>query len=113
MPFSVMIAADQQNLIQSVCSILRLLSLSCAITLTTNAAEKVGEYLREQEPNLLILGFSKSSARSVIHEARERRPGMRVLWIGETDEQLPEADASMPQPLTALRLIDTVMKMLK
>ena len=113
MPFTVMIAAEQNGLVQTVSSILRLLSLSCVITMTTNAAEKVIESLREQEPNLLILGFSRSSAQSVIHEARARRPGMRVLWLSESTEPLPEADATMPQPLTALRLINAVSKALQ
>ena len=113
MPFSVIIAAEQHSIVQTVSSILRLLSISCVITLTTNAAEKVVESLRDQEPNLLILGFSKSSACSVIHEARARRPGMRVLWLSESTEPLPEADATMPQPITALRLVDAVMKLLK
>ncbi len=113
MPFRVMIAAEQHGIIQTVSSILRLLSLSCVITMTTNAAEQAVESLREQAPNLLILGFSKSHARSVIHEARTRRPEMRVLWISESNEALPEADATVPHPITALRLVDTVIKLLK
>ena len=79
MPFRVIIAAEQQGIVKAVCAIMRLLSMSTVITLTTTAMETLTEHLHEHDTNLLILGFPRSSARSVIHQARRSRPGMRVL----------------------------------
>ena len=49
----------------------------------------------------------------MIHQARRSRPGMRVLWLSESAEPLPEADATLEQPLTALRLVDAMSRALK
>ena len=113
MPFRVIIAAEQQGIVKAVCAIMRLLSMSTVITLTTTAMETLTEHLHEHDTNLLILGFPRSSARSVIHQARRSRPGMRVLWLSESTEPLPEADATLEQPLTALRLVDAMSRALK
>ena len=113
MPFKVIIAADHHGLIQAVNAILRLLSLSCVVTMTTTLTEAVREHLVEQEPHLMILGFSRKHAQSVIRHAREARPGMRVLWVSEASDPLPEADATLSQPVTALRLVEAVSRAMK
>ena len=113
MPYRIILASDHTPLIRAVMDILRLLSLSFVITLTTDTAEAGADRLQGQDPHLLILGFSRASARKMIREARARWPRMKVLWLGESAEPLPEADASVNQPLTALRLIDGVSKALR
>ena len=113
MPFRIMIAADHHSLIQMISGILRLFSLSCVITLATTASEMVTENLQEADPHLLILGFSRSHARNVIKEARTSQPRLKVLWLGEDSEALPEADATLSRSVTPLRLVDAMTRALR
>ena len=113
MPFRIIIAAEQAGFITAVCGILKLLSLSCVISMTTDMSDALLDYLREHDTHLLILGFSRSSARRVIREARQYRPKLRVLWVSENDEPLPEANCTLPQPMTSLRLIEAVSRALR
>ena len=113
MPFRIIVASEHVSVIRTVTGVLRLLSMSCVITLTTTLTEQMIEHLHEPEANLLILGFPRPHARSAIQRARACRPKLRVIWIGDTDGSLPEADSTLSQPYTALRLIDAVTKTLR
>ena len=108
MHYHIVIAAEQEETVRSVCTILRVLSLSCTITLTTTAGEAMIDYLQEHKPHLLILGFSHAAASRLTHLARNACPALRVLWLAEGTDTLPEADVSLPEPVTALRLINSI-----
>ena len=113
LPFKIIIAAHQTGFINAVCGILRLLSLSCVITLTTDMLEPLLEHLQKHDSHLLILGCDRENASFVIREARQRKPKLRVLWVGQNEEPLPEADCTLCEPMSALRLIDAVSRALK
>ncbi len=113
MPFRIIIAAEQAGFIRAVSGILRLVSLSCVITMTTDMWEVLLDHVRKHDTHLLILGCNRSNARDLIREARTYRPKLRVLWVGEDDEPLPEANCTLRQPLSALRLIDAMTRALK
>ena len=112
-PYRIIIAANHQNLIQMICGVLRLLTLSCIVTLTTTAADQMMKHVCDHEPHLLILGFNRKNAQAAIRGAKEARPRLRVLWLGETDEPLPEADATLACPVTPLRLVEAVSRAMK
>ena len=108
MHYHIVIAAELEETVRSVCTILRVLSLSCTITLTTTAGETMIDYLQEHKPHLLILGFSRAAASRLTRLARKACPALRVLWLAEGTDTLPEADVSLPEPVTALRLINSI-----
>ena len=66
MPYRIIIAVQHQSLIQMICGVLRLLSLSCIVTLTTTATDQMTELVHDLEPHLLILGFSRKNAGAAI-----------------------------------------------
>ena len=113
MPYRIIIAVQHQSLIQMICGVLRLLSLSCIVTLTTTATDQMTELVHDLEPHLLILGFSRKNAGAAIRDAREARPRLRVLWLGESEEPLPEADVTLSCPVTPLRLVEAMSRAMK
>ena len=105
MPYRIIIAVQHQSLIQMICGVLRLLSLSCIVTLTTTATDQMTELVHDLEPHL--------NAGAAIRDAREARPRLRVLWLGESEEPLPEADVTLSCPVTPLRLVEAMSRAMK
>ena len=104
MPCRIIVAAESCHLMKAICSILQLLTVSCVITLSTTASEDVLEHLNRHDAHLLILGYNKAHARSLIHSARTLRPQLRTLWLGRDDETLSEADSTLQSPYNTLRV---------